>query len=72
MQRVHPAFNFEKFLAVRPGYRYLNIRGARGILLDHPRIGIQASIGRIDALPASAVADRRGIDFASVHNDGAR
>src|SRR5579862_1072938 len=66
VQRVHPAFDLEDFVAVGLINRHLDTRRARGILLEHPRIGLHARVSHGDALTANAVADSCRIDAASV------
>src|ERR1700722_9312063 len=69
IERVHAAFNFENLVAVESFHRHEDIRRARRILLDHPRIGLESGVAFVHGLTAQAVADSRGINSAAVQND---
>src|ERR1700733_8438712 len=71
VQCVYSAFNFEDFVAIESLHRHEDIGGACRILLEHPRVGLQA-IGHVHRLTANVVADSRRVDSASIQNDDVR
>src|SRR5580658_1543505 len=72
VQCVYSAFNFEDFVAIEFLHRDDNVGGACRILLEHSRVGLQASAAHIDRLPPNVVADSRRVDSASIQNDDVR